>query len=361
MKPFRERNPILVGVISVGVLTVLMAFAFSLNRFTFFRGVYEVSADFEDAAGLTPENEVRVAGLKVGKVKSIELAVPDQRDVVDRVRIVMEIGSDIELGDASEAEIKLKTILGQKFVDIAPKGGAPFVRDDQIIPIERTRIPFELYEVTNRSVSSLGEIDAVALNDALRQLGTLFEDPDGNLGRALDGLSKATVGLKDKEKELEDLIVAGGEILEVLGSRSEALGRIFDSGSDLLRALSERGDSLRSFVRGTDKLARELGGLLKATRADLDPALEDLHEVLLVVKKDIGPLEKAVEALGPSAKSFGRAFLQGHWGDIWLQSVADLPIPPTPPLPVGLPLSGPASSTDAGSGDLVAIMLEASR
>jgi hypothetical protein len=74
VKPFRERNPILVGVISVAVLVAAMLFALSLNRLTFLRGVYTVKADFADASGLTPDNEVRVAGLKVGKVDSVELA-----------------------------------------------------------------------------------------------------------------------------------------------------------------------------------------------------------------------------------------------------------------------------------------------
>jgi phospholipid/cholesterol/gamma-HCH transport system substrate-binding protein len=354
VKPFRERNPIVVGLVSVAVLSVLMMFAFSLNRFTFFRGVYSVEADFADAAGLTPENEVRVAGLKVGKVKSIELSERDDvRDVVDRVRVVMEIDSGVELGDASEAEIKLKTILGAKFVDIAPKGGEPLVRDDEIIPLDRTRIPFELYEVTNRSVASIGQIDADALNDALNQLATLFEDPDGNLGRALDGLSTATKGLKDQEKEIEDLITSGAEILEVLGSRSEALGRIFDSGAELLSALSARGDALRRFVRGSDRLAAELSDLLRDTRADLDPALEDLHEALVVVRKDIGPLEKAVQALGPSGKSFARATQQGRWVDIWLQTVLDIELPPV--LPVG---TGSAQTADRPADDhLLALML----
>jgi phospholipid/cholesterol/gamma-HCH transport system substrate-binding protein len=331
LKPFRERNPIFVGLISVGVLTVLMTFAFSLNRFTFFRGVYTVEADFADAAGLTAENEVRVAGLKVGKVKSIELAGPKD-DVLDRVHVVMEISSGIKLGNASEAEIKLKTILGQKFVDIVPKGREPFVRGtDEIIPLERTRIPFELYEVTNRSVDKIGEIDADALNDALRELGTLFDDPEGNLGRALDGLSKASVGLKDQEAELEELVRSGGVILEVLGSRSEALGRIFDEGAELLAALNSRKDALAKFVDGTDRLARELSDLLKDTRGDLDPALRDLHTTLLVVKENIVPLEQAVAALGPSAKSFARATQQGKWVDIWLQSIDGLPIPPVLP------------------------------
>lgn len=362
MKPFRERNPIAVGIISVAVLTVLMAFAFSLNRFPFLRGVYTIEADFADAAGLTPENEVRVAGLKVGKVRSIELSPANgtsNEAVFDRVRVVMEVSRGVKLGSTSEAEIKLKTILGSKFVDIVPKGREPFIEAGQRIPLERTRIPFELYQVTNRTVSTVGELDAEALNDSLRELGDLTEDPEGNLGRALRGLSKASEGLVDRDAELEELIHSGGVILEVLGSRSESLGRIFDSGAELLTALASRRDALNRFVRGSDRLGAELSDLIAKTRSDLDPALRDLHEVLEIVRKDLVPVEKAVEALGPSARSFGRAFTQGKWGDIWIQSILDLPVPPILPTGTGVPSDDRAASGEPPSSDdpLLALML----
>ncbi len=353
MKPFRERNPILVGVISVAVLAVAMLFALSLNKLTFLRGVYTVNADFADAAGLTPDNEIRVAGLKVGKVKSIDLAPPGADGVSDRVRVVLEVKSNIKLGSATEAEIKLKTLLGAKFVDMTPKGTAPFVRAGDVIPLERTHIPFEIYEVSNRGVKVLGDIDGKALNDALKELGTLFDDPKGNLGRALDGLAKATDGIKDRDAELQSLVQNGASILETLNSRSEQLGRIFDSGSQLLTALSARSDELRQFVRGSNDLAVQVSSLIKNNRSNLDPVLSDLHTALEVVKKDIVPLEHALKVLGPDAKSFGKPFSQGHWGDIWLQSVLDIPIPPL------LPIGGnpaPASATS-----LSALLAEAGR
>ncbi|MEX0873695.1 MAG: MCE family protein [Actinomycetota bacterium] len=367
MTPFRERSPVIVGLVSVGVLAIATVFAFSLNRFPFLRGVYSIQADFADAAGLTPENEVRVAGLKVGKVLSIDLMSENASGVYDRVRIKMEISKGTDLGNATEAEIKLKTILGAKFVDVVPRGGAPFVRDDRRIPLERTRIPFELYEVTNRAVDTVGEIDAKALNDALRELGDLTEDPEGNLGRALQGLATASEGLKERDAELEELLRSGGEILEVLGSRSDAVGRIFDSGSRLLGALSTRRDALGRFVHGADRLGAELSDLIRSTRSNLDPALRDLHTTLEVLRKDIGPLEKALEALGPSARTFGRAFTQGHWGDIWLQTVLDIPLPPT--LPAAATTSAPTSTSGvaaAGSdaeqnAGLLSILVEALR
>ncbi len=347
MTPFRERNPITVGLVVVAVLGVLMLFAFSLGRFPFLRGVYSIQADFLDAAGLTPENEVRIAGLKVGKVTSIELVSPNSNDVFDRVRVKLELASGIHIGTASEAEIKLKTILGSKFIDIAPKG-TKRLEPGETISLDHTRIPFELYEVTNRVVEEVGDIDAKVLNDALRELGDLTEDPEGNLGRALQGLAKASEGLKDRNGDLQEIVSAGSRILEVLGDRSQELGRILDSGGKLLGALAERRDALSTLVDGSNRLSAQLSDLLRDNRSDLDPALRDLHVVLEVLRKDIGPLERAVKTLGPSAKSFGRPFTQGKWGDIWLQTVLDLPLPPI--IPGGTAMSSSSSVSSIFTG-----------
>jgi phospholipid/cholesterol/gamma-HCH transport system substrate-binding protein len=331
-----------------------MLFALSLNRFTFLRGVYTVKADFADASGLTPDNEVRVAGLKVGKVDSVELA-PARHGYSDRVRVTMEIKSGIKLGDLSEAEIKLKTLLGAKFVDLTPKGTSPYVAAGGLIPLDRTHIPFEIYEVTNQSVQTIGNIDAKALNDALRELGTLFDDPHGNLGRAVDGLAKVTVGIKDRDAQLQQLVQSGAQILQLLDSRSAELGQILDSGSQLLTALGDRSSALQQFLTGTDQLAKQVTSLLQDNRTNLDPALRDLHTALQVVAKDIAPLEHALKVLGPDAKSFGSAFTQGHWGDIWLQTALNVPIPPL------LPVGGFPAPAAAHSNSLRSIFREAAK
>lgn len=322
--PVRERNPIVVGAISITVLTALMVFAFFLNEFTFITGRYITEADFADAAGLTEENEVRVAGLKVGKVRSIELVGPGDRE--DRVRLTLEIDNGVRLGDATTAEIKLKTLLGQKFVSLTPRGGAPFLDEGGRIPLERTRIPFELFQAQNRSVGKLGQLDAEALNDALRELAAVTDDPEGDFGRALDGLARATRALSERDEELESLLENAEPVVDALASRSDALARILDEGAEILGVLEARREALKGFVRGTDRMAGEIGGLLQDTRADLDPALRDLHTVLEVLEANIPELEDTVRVLGTDSESFARVFLQGNWGNVWLQSAA-APLP----------------------------------
>ena len=340
MRPFRERNPIVVGSVSVAVLVALVGFALSLGAFTFLRGVYVIKADFADGAGLVSGNEVRVAGLKVGQVRSVVLAPADSSGVRDRVRVTMEIKSGFHLGDASTAEIKLKTLLGSKFVAITPMGTKPYIGPGGRIPLERTQIPFEIYQVTNSTVSTVGKLDAKALNDSLRELATLFNDPKGNFGRALRGLSVATKGLDQRNVELQSLLADSASISQVLASRSTALGHVLDAGDALLTALSERQDSLQRFVTGTNDLAAQVASLIKDNRANLDPALHDLHTALQVVRADLGPLEQALKVLGPAAQGFARVFTQGTWGDVYLQTILNLPVPP---LSVPVPAAGAKS------------------
>jgi phospholipid/cholesterol/gamma-HCH transport system substrate-binding protein len=337
MRPFRERSPFWVGGISVAVLAGLMLFAFSLNRFPFLTRVYLVKADFADAAGLTPENEVRVAGLKVGKVRDVALAG-------DRVRVTMEIRNAVKLGQASTAEIKLKTLLGAKFVAVDPKGGRPYVGSGDRIPLRRTAVPFELYQVTNKTVDTVGRLDGRALNDALRELAKLTEDPDGNFGRAFDGLSKAIGAVAERDRDLESLLQNGDTLLGALASRSESLGRILDGGSKVLTALAERRQALKDFVAGSDRASAQLSSLLRNTHASLDPALQALHAVLQVVASNETPqqkynnlsnLEEALRVLGPDSESFGRVFTAGTWADVFTETIEGLPVPPGLPPPFG--------------------------
>ena len=105
MTPFRERNKTVIGVVGVLAIVALLAGSFSLDRLV---GGEEFKAEFTEAAGLRPNDEVRVAGVKVGKVLGVDLAG-------DRVQVKFR-AKDVELGNRSRADIRIKTVLGRKFL-----------------------------------------------------------------------------------------------------------------------------------------------------------------------------------------------------------------------------------------------------
>ena len=73
MIPFRERNPVVIGAISLAMLAASLVVAFRADDLPVIGGGDTYYAAFEESGGLKPNDEVRIAGVRVGKVNSVEL------------------------------------------------------------------------------------------------------------------------------------------------------------------------------------------------------------------------------------------------------------------------------------------------
>ena len=105
MKPFRERNPVVVGAISIAVLAIALVAAFRAQDLPLIGGGDTYYANFSEAGGIKVGDEVRIAGVRVGAVESIELDG-------DKVHVGFRIKTDSQFGPTSRADLKVKTLLG---------------------------------------------------------------------------------------------------------------------------------------------------------------------------------------------------------------------------------------------------------
>jgi len=97
IKPFSERNPVVLGVVGAVVLAAMVIGALQFRDLLSFARGHTYSAYFADAGGLKTGAAVQVAGYKVGEVKSISLAD-------SHALITFDVDGDIRIGDRSEAE-----------------------------------------------------------------------------------------------------------------------------------------------------------------------------------------------------------------------------------------------------------------
>jgi ABC-type transporter Mla subunit MlaD len=104
-KPFRERNPVVIGAISISVILLMLLSAFKAQDLPLIGGGDKYTAAFSEAGGLKVNDEVRIAGVRVGKVESIKLED-------DHVKVTFRVKTDSEFGTETGAAIKVKTILG---------------------------------------------------------------------------------------------------------------------------------------------------------------------------------------------------------------------------------------------------------
>lgn len=317
MISFRERNPLVLGLLAILGIAMGLALAFNLNRLPFIAGSYAIKAEFADAAGIRSQDEVRVAGVKVGKVKEVALSSA-------RVLVTMDIDREVKIPRQATAEIVLRTILGSKFVAIDARAPGAAMREGDTIPIDRTRIPFEIYQTANSTVDLLSGIDGDALNAAFRALANAAEDPNRRLAGALSGTAKVAGAVGAQSDSLSTLIAQGEALLVTLDDSSPEIQALLREGNTVLELLSRRRATVQTLLRQTDLLAGSLGGLIRDNRTSIDSLLRDLHAVLVVVDQNLGDLEEALRVLGPSTESFARIFTGGRWGNICVYSIERL-------------------------------------
>ncbi|MGH2785999.1 MAG: MCE family protein [Actinomycetota bacterium] len=338
MKSFRERNPVRIGLASIAVLSVLLLLTFYLKKLPGVASTYALTAEFADAAGLQPDNEVRVAGIKVGRVTRVELAG-------DRVIVSMDINSGVDVPEDSTAEISLKTILGTKFITIdATSDGAPF-EDGGKIPLSRTQIPYEIYQIANAAVDLLTDVDGKQLNNAFDALADITADPNRNVARTVEGAADVLATLADKRAAIDTVIQKGALVLETLDRSAPEIQAVLRQTNTIMSVLAARRTTVQRLLRNTELLARELGTLLKEKRPELDSILNDLHATLKIVDASLGQVEEAIRVLGPSSEAFARIAWNGRWASICTAALGASVLPPPLPAEIELGTGAPGSPT----------------
>ncbi|HYO61572.1 MAG TPA: MCE family protein [Actinomycetota bacterium] len=310
IKNFRERSPFLIGILSILGITAGTALSFSLDKIPFVKQSYSLTAEFADAAGLNPENQVRVAGIKVGTVESVQL---DGTKVV----VEMEIDNGTEIPEDATAEIKLATLLGTKFVEIDGVGDDPFLADGDVIPLERTEVPYEIYQAANEGTKVLEGLNGPQLNKMLVQLTKLTAAAEDEVGEALEGLSTLGAGVNAREDELKALLAGADELTALLADEGDEVVRLIDASNDVLGSLAGKREEIQSLLEVTRQMAGEVTGLVRANRSKVDSIVRKLDRALGVVESNLEHIDMALEYAGPSSRYFGNITRQGRWADIF--------------------------------------------
>src|SRR3712207_951484 len=117
MKPFRERNPVPIGIAGTLILLMFaMLTVFAQNIPVFNGGGQVYKANFVEAANMQKDREVRIAGVKVGKVLKVELEG-------DHVVVSFRLKQGTQVGRLTRASIKVKSLTGAEYLSLEPEGG----------------------------------------------------------------------------------------------------------------------------------------------------------------------------------------------------------------------------------------------
>lgn len=345
IRPFREMDPVPIGVAFLAVMAVLLLLSFNLDKLPFTSGK-GYSAAFARADGLRKGDRVLVGGVVVGKVTSIGLEGT-------HVRVGFSITNDkVRLGQDTTASIQIATLLGNKYVALVPAGPGEWPRDTEL-PLDHTENVFDVEPAFEGLARTTGNIDTEQLAAALDTMAKTFKDSPASVRSMLQGLSRLSTTISSRNDELRTLLQHADVLTGVLADRRTDFSRIFGSGDRLLQMLQQRQAVVHALLHNTAAMATQLSGLVHDNQASIGPALRHLHQVLATLNGHQDNLDQIIKELYVFVRGEVDATGSGPWFDGTAINAtnpfqAGAPNGSTAPRTFGDLLSSPAMAADGG-------------
>ncbi|QDI68171.1 ABC transporter substrate-binding protein [Streptomyces calvus] len=319
-KPFRERNPVVIGAVGLTVLALLTVAAFNADSLPVIGGGTRYSAAFSEAGGLKPGDEVRIAGVKVGKVETVDLDG-------DHVEVVFKLRGEPEFGRETGASIRVETILGAKYLALHPEGPGQLPAGSEI-PLRRTVPAYDVVEAFSDLTTTTEEVDTQRLAKALDTLSATFEDSPEEVRASIKGLSKISRTVASRDKELGELLDRANGVSGVLAERSGDFSAMVKDGNELFKEISKRRKAIHKLLTTSAELGVELSGLVEDNRKEIGPALKNLNTFVRMLERNQKSLDRSVALLAPYVRVFSNTLGNGRWFDSYIQNLVAAPVVP---------------------------------
>ncbi len=312
-RSFSSRNPTPIGAIGLVLILVILWAAFNADKLPLIGGGTSYSAYFTEAAGLRQGDPVRIAGVKVGKVDSVAL---DN----NRVKVVFKV-KNAYVGDESTVAIKLKTLLGAKYLSVDSSGSSK-QNPHSTIPVSRTTSPFDIYPAFTELTHTVDAIDTTQLAKAFNVLSADFAGTPPSVRSVVTGLSRLSETISSRDAQLRKLLAEANNVTGVLAARDQDLQKLLDDGGLLLDELNARRNAIHSLLVNTTTLSQQLQGLVSDNQKTIGPLLNQLDQVLTLLNQNQTNLDRGLALLGPFYRVFNNTIGNGRWFDNYIQNLS---------------------------------------
>ncbi|MGK3207611.1 MCE family protein [Amycolatopsis sp. MEPSY49] len=309
MKSFQKRNPVPIALVGIAVLALGFIAALNSDDLPVIGGGTTYSAEFSEASGLQKDNDVRIAGVKVGKVSDIELDGAS-------VKVSFKV-KDAWLGDRTSAAIKIKTLLGQKYLSLDPQGQGS-LNPGTAIPRDRTMAPYDVLDAFRGLSQTVDNIDTKQLAQSFDTISQTFANTPEDVKGALSGLSKLSDTIASRDEQLSNLLANTREVSQTLVDRDAEVQKLLTDGNKLLDELSKREDAITSLLNGSRELATQLQGLIDDNDKQLDPVLTSLDQLTSMLQRNQDSLAEGIKKFAPFIRVFTNTIGNGRWFDNYI-------------------------------------------
>lgn len=271
-------------------------------------------ARFLDATGLVPGDSIRIAGVKVGQVESVEVA--DRR--------VAEVGFSVQKGRrlpaSVTASIKYLNMVGQRYVDL-DRGPGPVGRSlaaGDTIPLERTTPALDLTQLFNGFRPLFEGLSPHEINDLAGSLIQVLQGEGGTVDSLIRHVGSLTTTVAGKDKVIGEVIKNLNTVLTTVNAREAGFNDLVVALQQLVTGFSGDREPLGEAVTAMGDLTTVTADLLADGRAPLKKDIAELGRLAGQLGDNSPTIESFLRKAPAKMRAITRLASYGSWLNLYL-------------------------------------------
>lgn len=259
-------------------------------------GTTGYTAHLSTAGGVRPGDEIRIAGIKVGQVKSIRL---DKTEV----EMTFDVQHSVTVGSESTLEVKMLTPLGGHYVALDPKGDIPLGRS--VLPAQHTSTPFEISDIIQTATPLIKDVNGQVIHDTFSEIANAANNHPNALRDVLESAHALTASLSKMTTDFHRGLDFANNGLEAMVSGRRQIVTLTEQLALLGRTYTAKSVDIVEYFTALSELARLVDRFMIWYGREVAPIVNGIDDI-------IDTLVAHPERLGQAAINLGQT-LQIVW------------------------------------------------
>ncbi len=240
----------------------------------------EYSAIFKSASLVEEGDDVRVAGVVLGKVEEVEL------HDTDAAKVTFSIAKDMPVTDTSRIEIRYLNLVGDRYVTVVEGTSAgERLRDGATIPVDRTSPALNLTALYNGFAPLFSALEPKDINALSLNLIKVLQGEGGTVESLMAHTASLTTTVADRDKLVGEVITNLSELLGTVDSRHQELTTLIQELRRWVGGLAEDRVQIGRSVVNISTLTRSLAGLISEGRPLLKADIAELRKLASILAR----------------------------------------------------------------------------
>jgi phospholipid/cholesterol/gamma-HCH transport system substrate-binding protein len=255
---------------------------------------YTVTAQFTDVLDLVPQAAVKVNDVAVGRVESITL--PNNGWTAN---VTMLIDGDVHLPANATASLQQTSLLGEKYIELAPPGqdAQGTLADNATIPLARTNRNPEVEEVFGALSMLLNGGGIGQLQTIDKQLNTALSGNEPQIRSMLDNINELVGNLDDHKQDITNALDGINALAGALAGRDQQIGNVLQNLAPGLQILDQQRQQLVTMLDSLNTLSGVAIDTVNASQKDLIADLQALAPTLRQLANAGAALPRALQVM----------------------------------------------------------------